>query len=167
MSPHTGLALARTSTLVSQTGLLDDTYTTGRLAKKTKGVKLRSLSPLINQYIWDEYFSLCPFLTVSRFSFNPIVESTGSSGCKMQYTSPRFLFCIFLDFINYEYLDFGLNVHLFDHFCSRESLKDLEISDQLNLQNYATRLDEHWPSDEINRVCIFSSLYNIPIEDLR
>ena len=131
MSPHTGLALARTSTLVSQTGLLDDTYTTGRLAKKTKGVKLRSLSPLINQYIWDEYFSLCPFLSVIRFSFNPIVESTGSSGCKMQYVEPRFLFCVFLDFINYDY--FGLNVHLLDHFCSRESLKDLEISDQLNL----------------------------------
>ena len=41
MSPSTGLALARTSTLVPQTGLLDDTYTTGRLAKKTKGVKLQ------------------------------------------------------------------------------------------------------------------------------
>lgn len=130
MSPSTGLALARTSTLVPQTGLLDDTYTTGRLAKKTKGVKLRSLSPLISQHFWDEYISLCPFMAASRYSNNPIVESTGSAGCKMQYVGSKFLFCVFLDWINYEYLlPFGLNVHLFDEFCSRESLHDLEISD--------------------------------------
>ena len=130
VSPSTGLALARTSTQVPQTGLLDDTYTTGRLAKKTKGVKLRSLSPLISQHIWDEYISLCPVLAASRFSNNPIVQSTGSAGCKMQYVGSKFLFCVFLDWINYEYLlPFGLNVHLLDQFCSRESLHDLEISD--------------------------------------
>ena len=131
MSPRTGLTLARTSTLVPQKPLLDDTYTTGRLAKMTNGVKLRSLSPLISQHIWDEYISLCPFLTFIRFANNPIVESTGSAGCKMQYVGPKFLFCVFVEFINYEYLmPFGLNVHTFDQFCSREMLNDLDISDQ-------------------------------------
>ena len=122
MSPRTGLALARTSTLVPMRGLLDDTYTTGRLAKTTKGVKLKSLSPLISQHIWDEYISLCPFLAFIRYSYNPIVASTGSFGLKMRYAeSPKFLFCVFVEWINYEYLmPFGLNVHTFDNFCRRE-----------------------------------------------
>ena len=122
MSPRTGLALARTSALVPLRGLLDDTYTTGRLAKTTKGVKLKSLSPLISQTIWDEYISLCPFLAFIRYSYNPIVESTGSFGLKMRYAeSPKFLFCVFVEWINYEYLlPFGLNFHTFDIFCRRE-----------------------------------------------
>ena len=130
LSPETGLALAKTATHVPLRGLLDDTYTTGRLAKHTKRIKLRSLSPLISQHIWDEYISLSPVMAASRFSNNPIVESTGSAGCKMQYVGSKFPFCVFLDWINYEYLlPFGLNAHLLDQFCSRESLHDLEISD--------------------------------------
>ena len=122
VSPETGLALAKTATHVPLRGLLDDTYTTGRLAKHTKRIKLRSLSPLISQHIWDEYISLCPLLAFFRYAYNPIVESTGSAGCKMQYAdSPKFLFCIIVEWINYEYLmPFGLNFHIFDHFCRRE-----------------------------------------------
>ena len=105
MSPETGLALAKTATHVPLRGLLDDTYTTGRLVKSQKRIKLRSLSPLINQHVWDEYIPLCPLLAFIRYAYNPIVESTGSAGLKMQYAdSPKFLFCIFLEWMNYEYL---------------------------------------------------------------
>ena len=120
MSPQTGLQLARTSTQVPIGGLWDDTYITGRLVEKSQGIKLRSLNPLFSQQVWDEYLSLCPFLAWIRNAFNPVVESSGSASCQMQYVnSPRFLFCVFVDFLNFEYLFwYGLNFHTLDNFCN-------------------------------------------------
>ena len=120
MSPRTGLELARTSTQVPIGGYLDDTYVTGRLVEKTKGKKLRSLSPLFGQRVWDEYLSLCPFLTLFRVVFNPILESTGSADSQITYAnSQKNIFCVLVEFINYEYLfPFGLNFHTLDQFCS-------------------------------------------------
>ena len=44
-------------------------------------------------------------MTFIRFAFNPVAERTGSAGCQMTYpTSPRFLFCFYVEFLNYEYL---------------------------------------------------------------
>ena len=122
MSPQTGLELARTSTQVPIGGHLDDTYVTGRLVEKSQRIKLRSLNPLLGQQVWDEYLSLCPFLTFIRQAFNPIVESTGSADSQMTYAkSPTFIFCVLVDFLNYDYLfPYGLNFHTLDNFCSRK-----------------------------------------------
>ena len=122
MSPRTGLELARTSTQVPVVGYLADAYVTGRLVEKTKGKQLRSLNPLFSQQVWDEYLSLCPFLNFIRYFFNPIIESTGSAEGQMTYAkSPTFIFCVLLDFLNYDYLfPYGLNFHTLDNFCSRE-----------------------------------------------
>ena len=122
MSPRTGLELARTSTQVPIGGYLAAPYVTGILVEKTMGKKLRSLSPLFGQRVWDEYLSLCPFLTFIRQAFNPIVESTGSADSQMTYAkSPTFIFCVFVDILNYKVLfPYGLNFHILDNFCSRE-----------------------------------------------
>ena len=136
MSPRTGLELARTSTQVPIGGYLDDTYVAGRLVENSQRIKLRSLNPLFGQRVLDEYLSICPFLSFIRIAFNPILESTGSADSQMTYNSPRFVFCLCVDFLNYEYLfPFGLNFHTFDHFC--RVMKWYNVDDATDFLNYS------------------------------
>ena len=125
-SPTVGLALAEAELILGQdvhpTRNDEDYVVTGLLAQRLSWVKHRSLAP-IGGRSWDSFFSHCPFFDVLRYSFNPIAVGAGSSDSpELQYDrSPHFLFCVFSEYMRYQYLlPVGMTWDFTQGFCSRD-----------------------------------------------
>ena len=106
-STRVGLALAETARVMGDQVWPDkmgEDYMTGFLAERLPWVTLRSLSP-VGGDMWDNFFSHCPFLTLLRYSWNPLALGAGSAESDLQYVnSPRYVFCISAEFVLYQYL---------------------------------------------------------------
>ena len=123
ISPKVGLALAETAQLLGQsvhpTKNDEDYVVTGLLARRLPWVTLRSLAP-IGGSAWDSFLSHCPLFDVLRYAFNPIAVGAGSSDAPdVQYVgSPAFLFCVFSEWLRYEYLQpVGIKWDFTEGFC--------------------------------------------------
>ena len=85
-------------------------------------LKLKSLCPVGGEWLWDEVLTHCYMFGCLRFAFNPVLEVSGTAeDTNVQYVnSPKFVFCVAIELLNYHYLKpAGLFIQALNNICSR------------------------------------------------
>lgn len=111
-TPRVGLALAevgvlRNKNLVNKSKL-DDIFVTGFIREHLPNIALRQLSDGPVGSTWNDFFSHCPFLGITKnIFFNEVVTEKGSGG--VSYIKGQKLFwCAFLEYFILENLEYVL-----------------------------------------------------------
>ena len=108
---------------------IEDSMITGVLRERLPQIRLETLRRGFMPLLWQNIFSHCPWLTLTKLSFfNDLVISKRSSRSNVQYvgsiTSPgvwRFYICLHLEFIleHFEHFATGLVPSFVFDICSR------------------------------------------------
>ena len=108
-TPRVGLALAEVSVknhpALMKTARLDDIFVTGFLREFLPWVRLGQLNGGVLGEVWNNFFSHCAFLGITKnIFFNDIVTSKGSNGVNY-IKGHKFYWCAFLEYFILENLE--------------------------------------------------------------
>lgn len=119
LSPALGVKLAQSAasmTEMKSMKRLDDIFVTGFARQRLEGVKVEQLKGGWSGLLWDEYFSQCPFLGITKnIFFNDFVKAKGT-----YVNSFAFYMCAYLEFFILDTLDGFYSVPTFlNQICQR------------------------------------------------
>jgi len=109
-TPRTGLALAEVSVRrhkeLSNKSKLDDIFVTGFIREYLPHIRLSQFSGGLTGSTWNNFFSHCPFLGITKtIFFNDVVTEKGS-GSYSYINSQRLYWCAFLEYFILENLEY-------------------------------------------------------------